>query len=137
MTRQIFPGLTLLRAIAITLVMICHAALIATTAGMTATEPWRVGGTLGVDLFFALSGFLIGGLILDSGEGFREKSVLTGFWLSRGLRTLPNYFLFIGINVALWTWVYTHPAIPWVQVWRSLFLCQNLLHAPGWFFVES
>lgn len=51
-------------------------------------------GRTGVDLFFALSGFLITGIILDRTRGPRE--FLEHFYLRRALRILPPYFLLLG-----------------------------------------
>lgn len=53
-----------------------------------------VGGTFGVEIFFALSGFLIGGIILrDFQHGFSAK-VAWVFYVRRWLRTLPLYYVF-------------------------------------------
>jgi peptidoglycan/LPS O-acetylase OafA/YrhL len=64
-------------------------------------------GTVGVDLFFVLSGYLIGGLILkqiNSGRtAFRDFMY---FWVRRWFRTLPNYFLILILNVALFYFLY-------------------------------
>ncbi len=49
-------------------------------------------GTYGVDLFFVLSGWLIGGLYWNEFEKFGNVQ-LGRFWARRWLRTLPPYFL--------------------------------------------
>jgi peptidoglycan/LPS O-acetylase OafA/YrhL len=60
----------------------------------------------GVTLFFVLSGFLIGGILIRQYES--ENSIGVGFlltfWRRRWMRTLPNYYLVMGITyVALST----------------------------------
>ncbi|HKI18261.1 MAG TPA: acyltransferase, partial [Isosphaeraceae bacterium] len=53
--------------------------------------PHRVpGGWAGVDLFFILSGFLITSIILKS---FHERHFLAHFYVRRGLRIWPVYYL--------------------------------------------
>jgi peptidoglycan/LPS O-acetylase OafA/YrhL len=52
----------------------------------------------GVDLFFVLSGFLIGGILLRTmSEGMNWRDV-SHFWKRRWLRTLPNYYLILLLN---------------------------------------
>lgn len=52
-------------------------------------------GVLGVELFFVLSGFLIGGIIMRLLERGKLHTLLdvTDFWKRRWLRTLPLYFV--------------------------------------------
>ncbi|PUA81575.1 acyltransferase family protein [Nocardioides currus] len=57
------------------------------------------GGSLGVDMFFVLSGFLISGLILREVSA-RGSLSFSGFYLRRGLRLLPAYFAVVAVCVA-------------------------------------
>ena len=62
-------------------------------------------GFLGVPIFFVLSGFLIGGILLDlkakERPGFGLLAKLKTFYIRRALRIFPVYYLFIGILVLL------------------------------------
>ena len=51
----------------------------------------------GVELFFVLSGFLIGNIILKG--NFKTLNEIYFFWVKRWSRTIPNYYLFIIINL--------------------------------------
>jgi peptidoglycan/LPS O-acetylase OafA/YrhL len=97
-------GLDCARAAAIGLVLLCH-------WGEAASRwfgfywPPIVGvmsGFLGVELFFALSGFLVGSLLLELIE--RDPSLLSWwrFMVRRWLRTLPLYFFCVGTLALLW-----------------------------------
>lgn len=55
------------------------------------------GGWAGVDLFFILSGFLITSIILKS---FHERRFLAHFYMRRGLRIWPVYYLTVLLLVA-------------------------------------
>ncbi len=57
----------------------------------------------GVDVFFVLSGFLIGGQLIQRIEERQAINfeVVSVFLKRRWLRTLPNYFLFLLINLIL------------------------------------
>ena len=54
----------------------------------------------GVDLFFVLSGFLIGGILLDAS---RSPSYFSTFYVRRAYRIIPLYFVIIMLNVAVFT----------------------------------
>lgn len=73
-------GLDILRAIAVSAVFLNH-------------FNWLPAGWLGVDLFFVLSGFLIGGAIIDQAE--RGTWSYRRFYWNRALRILPVYYLCI------------------------------------------
>lgn len=71
------PGIDGMRAIAVAAVLFFHAG-----AG------WLPGGYLGVEVFFAISGFLITALLLTEWEN-KGRLDLPGFWLRRARRLLP------------------------------------------------
>lgn len=80
-------GLDILRASAICLVIASH----------YFKSYAAIGGLLGVELFFSLSGFLIGRILIRDLRPAKlgaSLSVLKRFWLSRWFRTLPNYYVF-------------------------------------------
>jgi peptidoglycan/LPS O-acetylase OafA/YrhL len=65
------------------------------------------GGFLSVDLFFALSGFLITSLLLV--EVSRRGGVnLAQFWLRRAKRLLPALFVMI-VGIAAFAWLFAAP----------------------------
>lgn len=59
-------------------------------------------GWHGVDLFFALSGFLIGGQIIEECRN-REFS-FSRFFIKRSFRILPPYFFAIAVFVAFFSY---------------------------------
>jgi peptidoglycan/LPS O-acetylase OafA/YrhL len=95
------------RVIAITCVMLAHGSLLGMDAFPSLRYVTIIFGVIGVELFFVLSGFLIGRQLLNVGE--RKQSV-TNFWARRWFRTLPNYYLFLGLNFALYVYVFNKPA---------------------------
>lgn len=92
-------GLDLVRALAIIQVLACHIWMIGFDRGAVPS----LLGTYGVDLFFVLSGFLIGGILLRQ---LLQKPVfglsdVRHFWQRRWWRTLPSYLLFLIIYACL------------------------------------
>jgi len=63
-----------------------------------ANEAWLPFGWAAVDLFFVLSGYLITSIILRQGG---TPGFLRNFYLRRGLRTWPIYYLLIAIVIVL------------------------------------
>lgn len=96
MNKQRFFGLDLMRALAISLVLFAHGfELLIPNGSINWNKPC---GFLGVELFFVLSGFLIGGILIKifSKKHFQFQD-LKRFWIRRWWRSLPNYFLFLFI----------------------------------------
>ena len=125
-------GLDLMRASAISFVLVCHASSFFPLKDFF-TRLLRCCGPMGVDLFFALSGFLIGGILFRTLTDQRENCALANFWMRRWLRTLPNYFLFLLVNIALAYWLGRR--VP--SLWEFVFFLQSLTHFPSTFFLES
>jgi peptidoglycan/LPS O-acetylase OafA/YrhL len=97
-------GLDVLRSVAITEVLLGHGMTIYLgQAAKSRLEGFY--GFLGVELFFVLSGFLIGGIALAAFEKAADGGVLSDFLARRWLRTLPNYYLFLAINAVLALWL--------------------------------
>jgi peptidoglycan/LPS O-acetylase OafA/YrhL len=61
--------------------------------------PFSVGGFLGVDIFFVLSGFLITTLLIEEWQQRGDIS-LRNFYVRRGLRLLPALFVLLGVLIA-------------------------------------
>lgn len=87
-----------LRGMAIALVILFHLVLLAPTPWLRVNQVLLFGWS-GVDLFFVLSGFLIGGILLDNRGA---TNYFSAFYVRRFFRIVPIYF---GI-VALYFLVY-------------------------------
>lgn len=82
----------------------------------------------GVDLFFVLSGFLIGGIILDHHQ---KQNFIKVYWLRRCCRILPVYILLLSICLALkittdparFHWLFNN-LMPW---WSYATFTQNIM----------
>ena len=119
-------GLDTLRALAVTLVVLHHYTLFVTrddtTFGWVGAMGWA-----GVDLFFALSGYLIGRQIFAALADPRGLS-LGRFYARRLLRTLPNFYVVVALYFLL-------PGFrgdaPLPALWRLLTFTLNLQLPPG------
>ncbi|MBC7569823.1 MAG: acyltransferase [Spirosoma sp.] len=94
-------GLDVMRAAAILIVVDAHATI---ALGQYYDGAfWHFLLPDGVELFFVLSGFLIGGILIRTYEknGRFDRGLLLNFWTRRWFRTLPNYYLVLGGLVLL------------------------------------
>jgi peptidoglycan/LPS O-acetylase OafA/YrhL len=107
-TKRIY-GLDILRAMAIFFVMSSHSYEYSKHALDVKYYSFLIMD--GVGLFFVLSGFLVGGILIRTARDKECTSKeLLRFWTRRWLRTLPNYFLVLLLLVgAYW---HVHKALP-------------------------
>lgn len=133
------PELDGIRGVAIVLVLIYHYAIQTYTMptgslGYYVLMPGRLGWT-GVDFFFVLSGFLIGGILLDARD---SRNYFRVFYTRRFFRIVPIYAVFLfclfvlaGVNNAHLlpgrAWV-TKGLFPW---YTYAFFLQNFWIAFG------
>ncbi|MBN8703023.1 MAG: acyltransferase [Bacteroidetes bacterium] len=90
-------------------------------------------GYLGVDLFFVISGFLVGGILIK--DVLLERRInYFKFILQRGFKIWPSYyfFIFLGLGVAYLLYRNSEPSqiIPWWDLKRYLLFYQNYTGAP-------
>ncbi len=120
-------GLDLIRAIAICLVLVSHF-----------SKQSEALGFWGVELFFALSGYLIGQILwrnFNASENWSAKNVVN-FWSRRWWRTLPNYYLFL--LIMLLYHYYIRPPFPSLEEFADfLWFGQNLLSRNHGFYSVS
>lgn len=119
-------GLDVMRATAILLVVFAH---------YFASTPLQAGGLPGVEIFFVLSGFLIGDILIRSlQEQGATPATLRTFWMKRWFRTLPNYAFFLLFHLLCFVVVSSQLPPNWYLY--PLFL-QNFFHPNPGFFSES
>jgi peptidoglycan/LPS O-acetylase OafA/YrhL len=119
------PGLDTLRAGAIALVFTYHYMVFVSgkpTFGVLSEVGWT-----GVDLFFVLSGYLIGNQLMFGLSTGRRIS-MPHFVLRRWLRTCPAFWVVL-VAYALWPTVLAGAPMP--ALWRFLTFTQNIGLRPG------
>jgi len=127
------PELDVLRFFAFFLVYLSHtvpgdpAFWIRTPFSGTAAElivGLAAGGAFGVDLFFALSSFLITTLLLREREAGKSVDV-TAFYMRRILRIWPLYFAFLLIVTPLMSYALAEESMPLKYTLAFLLLAGN------------
>jgi len=132
--KRIF-GLDILRASAILSVLFAHLLWIFPEARGWTPTILQLAGILGVELFFVLSGFLIGRMLLHIFiKPDFHKNNLHYFIIRRWFRTLPNYYLILIINISL-VFVYGRE-LP-QNLWKYFLFFQNAYTPMDVFFTES
>ncbi|WP_426750226.1 acyltransferase family protein [Myxococcus sp. Y35] len=114
-------GLDLLRACAILGVLLFHAPAVVHEAVPSTIRLAFAHGWTGVNLFFVLSGYLVGrqvfGPDMDTSLGGRLRT----FWTKRWMRTLPLYFVVLAVY-ALKPWLV---GAPFLGGWHYALFLQN------------
>jgi peptidoglycan/LPS O-acetylase OafA/YrhL len=131
---QRIPELDGIRGLAILLVLVCH--YVAYPVPNAPHGSWQAYFLdlfrltwSGVDLFFVLSGFLIGGILLDAKD---SKRYYRTFYFRRICRIFPLYFLSVALFIAGLHLVRTVSSGPLkdlfnrgIPLWSYLFFLQN------------
>ena len=77
-------------------------------------QPFSKSFWTGVDLFFVLSGYLVGGLLIA--EMRKSGRIdLKRFWIRRGFKIWPSYYLYIAVLSILTALFYVDHAVPGAQ----------------------
>jgi len=120
------PVLDGFRGLAILLVVLSH---FLEVGSVVTEETWwgrlLLGGFVGVDMFFVLSGFLITGILLDSGMGSARSFGV--FYARRALRIFPLYYAALALvflcgpevnDSPWWHWLYaSNLGATWKDHW--------------------
>jgi peptidoglycan/LPS O-acetylase OafA/YrhL len=126
------PQLDGIRGLAILSVLIWHYGVVILRPSSPAESigRWFLMTWSGVDLFFVLSGFLIGGILLDNRAAQNYYQV---FYLRRACRIFPLYFLWLALFLIIWlcvpiittkfSWLFT-PVLP---LWSYAIYLQNII----------
>jgi len=134
--------LDVLRGIAVVLVLLNHRPHLGDGPPPGLLDPWlRLPSGLywtGVDLFFVLSGYLVGGILIAEMRA-TGRIDLKRFWIRRGLKIWPSYYLYLVVLSVLTALFYvdtSYPGAQWTGVWinlKKLFYVQNYFTAerPG------
>ncbi|WP_130736887.1 acyltransferase [Flavobacterium sp. J27] len=127
-------GLDVVRATAIILVLFSHLYYLVDATHPSLIALSGLAGFAGVELFFVLSGFLIGTILLKMflTSSFSKEEVLV-FLKRRWFRTLPAYYLVLFLNIGLALY-FGYPMEGW---WRYVFFLQNFSSYHIVIFTES
>ena len=129
-------GLDVMRSCAILLVLLQHGQFFIAKSETQLFYVQLFNLIDGVSIFFVLSGFLIGRILV---KDFIDKEItfqsLLNFWLRRWLRTIPSYYLVLTI-VMVFTVIINKQDSLWIHFQYYLFL-QNLTYEISKFFPEA
>ncbi len=128
-------GLDLVRAVAILLVVLYHGYIFVSHYLSKGQLPFYLG-YWGVELFFVLSGFLIGGILLNiiqKNNRLRVSDIFS-FWKKRWIRTIPVYYIALFGNFCFLKYFI---GLPIFFNRDYLFFIQNLFTVHPPFFPEA
>jgi peptidoglycan/LPS O-acetylase OafA/YrhL len=126
--------LDLWRSVAVTLVVLCHGLELLRNPAVARAQ--GIFGLVGVEIFFCLSGFLIGTIFIGVTNGYKgSPATLLNFMVRRWMRTLPNYYFYLALN--FWFFWIGWTTIKSVDLTPYLFFVQNLMWPHPSFFPEA
>jgi peptidoglycan/LPS O-acetylase OafA/YrhL len=126
-------GLDALRALAVSCVVFAHSNVFIAPAHIAEgalRHALFIGSHVGVEIFFVLSGFLIGRIVLRAPP--RDLTSVGRFWMRRWLRTLPPYLLVLLVLALLF-----EPGAQRVARYLLFLQCSTSMFIPPGFFPVS
>ncbi|NMH28005.1 acyltransferase family protein [Flavobacterium silvaticum] len=127
-------GLDAMRVLAILLVLSAHCLWIFEGHKSLFTKIVSFSGFMGVEIFFVLSGYLIGGslyrIFTDSGFDYQK---VRRFLKRRSLRIMPSYLLILCVNLVVAFLI----GLSVDEPWKYFLFLQNFAHPMLPFFPES
>ncbi|WP_333601279.1 acyltransferase family protein [Flavobacterium sp.] len=133
LSKRIF-GLDLMRALAILMVVFGHCIWVLPPTNGVLYQLLAFSSFFGVEIFFVLSGFLIGKILyqLYLKNDFSARTVLF-FLKRRWFRTLPNYYLILLVNILISAIIGNSI----LALWKYFVFLQNFNTSMLPFFTES
>lgn len=110
------------------MVLFSHTAYLLPLGAPVRANLFAFFGFMGVELFFVLSGYLIGGILLRmfSTYGVSGK-VVFHFWIRRWFRTLPGYYLALLLYLGLHYFSFGE------ALWKERMILPYLVFGQNWF----
>ena len=128
-------GLDLLRCLAICAVLFAHTFYLLPFSIQAESIVLRCFGFIGVEIFFVLSGYLVGKILINlfSNNPVNFRTTFY-FWIRRWFRTLPNYYVALMASAGLF--YFSHKFFVFSEPSNLLYFIfsQNLFTShPGFF----
>ena len=129
-----FPSLNGVRAIAASMVIVHHIEMVKSEKGLSDYALPGDFGSLGVTLFFVLSGFLITYLLFAEQKETQTINI-KNFYIRRILRIWPLYYLILIISFFFFSqYLYPEGMVQlqkhyWIKFVLNVFMLANVSHA--------
>ena len=130
-------GLDILRCSAIMFALLNHTYKYVVPENSKYNHPFDLCfGFLGVELFFILSGFLIGTILIKSFDAYNIITIkqIKRFWIRRWFRTLPNYYLMLIIYIGFDLFINSNNLLSNLSYFSYFVFLQNAITGHPTFF---
>ncbi|HET6767726.1 MAG TPA: acyltransferase [Chitinophagaceae bacterium] len=114
-------GLDIMRAMAILFVLFGHTVFLLPFSDSNRFLIFQFFGFFGVEIFFVLSGYLVGKILLRNlNEGPVNFKTIRHFWIRRWFRTLPGYYLAFLLTAIVY--YFSHKQFVFAEPYNLLYL---------------
>lgn len=135
MTGNRYIGFDLMRTMAVLLVLLSHSLAFLPFA-WPRENLFNFMGFAGVEIFFVLSGFLIGNIMYKAFQKKLDRNGLKIFWVRRWFRTLPLYYIVLALNIVLTILIEGMQQVP-LSAFLFPFFLQNFCWPHPYFFIPA